>query len=49
VTGSCEQCNEPSAPQQAGYVLELPQPTNIEFGQDILRSDWHSRGIKTRT
>ena len=28
---------------------ELPQPSHIEFGQDILRSDWHSRDIKTRT
>jgi len=49
VMRSCEQGNEPAAPKEAGYVLELPQPTNIEFGQDILRSDWHSRDIKTRT
>jgi hypothetical protein len=49
VTRSCEQGNEPAAPKEAGYVLELPQPTSIEFGQDILRSDWHSRDIKRRT
>ena len=49
VTRSCEQGKETSAPQQAEYVLELPQPTYTEFGQDILRSDWHSRDIKTLT